>query len=386
MEKIIDEKAFSILKNTMKTISCVKHGKEKAKDFRIDMPASVGLKLTNRCNLRCKHCYEWSEHGYCHEYEKKQLDEDLSLDVLRKILTETKESNSGFYLWGGEPLCYSHFDELAKLMEGQDRICVICTNSILIKDKLESLIKIGKNLEIVIAMEGFEEENDSIRGTGVFRKIQDAIALLLEERNKGNFHGKLTIHTVITQKNYNKLFEYTKFVEQLGVDSLILCFPWYISDETSYLMEQCMQEKFTWLPSASDAKERSWDSFKYGLEKEFADEIATQLNKINQHSWKFAVRYVPKIKPEEIHDFISGQALAVQGRKACNSISMRMDVMPDGSVSTCKHFKEFTIGNLKEMGVHELWNCEAFNRVRTIISDELMPICAQCNNLYLHGE
>ncbi len=116
------------------------------------------------------------------------------------------------------------------------------------------------------------------------------------------------------------------------------------------------------------------------------DEINSQLEKIDNHEWKFNVRYFPKIKKEEMQDFIAGKALVAQGLKECNSISMRMDVMPNGDVSTCKHFKEFTIGNLKDKSISEVWNCEDFNRFREIVDKELMPICAQCNNLYLHGE
>ncbi len=244
MDKKIDEKAFAILKKTIQNISCVKHGKQKVCGYHMELPAMVGLKLTNKCNLRCKHCYEWSEHGYCQNMDKAQQEEELNIDVLKKILDETSKYNSGLYLWGGEPLCYSRFDELATMIEGQDRVCAICTNSILIEENLQSLIKIGKNLEIVIAMEGFEEDNDEIRGKGVFKKIHEAINLLLMQRKEGKFLGKITIHTVINQMNYNQLLEYAKYIESLGVDSLILCFPWYISDESALLMEQCIHEKF----------------------------------------------------------------------------------------------------------------------------------------------
>lgn len=382
----IDPQYFEALKKTLKNISNVKKGKRCEKGFHLDMPSLVGIKLTNRCNLRCKHCYEWSEHGYCQFMDEIKQNEELDIQVLRKILAETSDIKSGLYLWGGEPLCYSKFDELADLISGEDRICAICTNALLIENKLNSLIKIGKNLEVVIAMEGFEEDNDKIRGNGVFNKICAAIELLLKKRAEKEFLGKITIHTVINHTNYNRLFEYAQYVQSLSIDSLILCFPWYISEESSELMEEYINSKFLWLPALGNAKNRSWDSFKYGLPKEYATTIKNELKKIDNYNWKFNIRYFPKIKEDEIYPFLLGKNIYLQNRTSCNSISMRADIMPDASISVCKHFKEFNIGNLKEKSLKEIWNSEAFNKARCIIDEQLMPICAQCNNLYLHGE
>lgn len=381
----IDPQHFEALKRTMKNISNVKRGKGCEKGFHLEVPSLVGIKLTNKCNLRCKHCYEWSEHGYCQFMDEVKQNEELDIQVLRKIL-ETRETKSGLYLWGGEPLCYSNFDELAELICGENRICAICTNALLIEKKLDSLIKIGENLEIVIAMEGFEEDNDNIRGNGVFKKICAAIELLLKKRSEKKFLGKITIHTVINHTNYNMLFEYAKYVQSLSVDSLILCFPWYISEESSNLMEEYINDRFFWLPELGNDENRSWDSFKYGLPAEYAATIGNEIKKIDNYNWKFNIRYFPKIKEHEICSFLSGKNIYLQNRTSCNSISMRADVMPDASISVCKHFKEFNIGNLKEKGLKEIWNSKEFNRARCIIDEQLMPICAQCNNLYLHGE
>ena len=383
MGKYINEKDFEIIKETAKGISKVKHGKACERGFHLEMPSLVGLKLTDMCNLRCKHCYEWSEHGYYTQRGTWRHCTEISLDVLKKIVSETEKNRAGLYLWGGEPLCYTHFDTLCNMLEGQNRQCAICTNSILIPDKLNSLFKIGKKLEIVIAMEGFQEDNDFIRGKGVFEKIIKSINILLNERKKGNFQGKITIHTVINQNNYSKLFEYVKFVENLGVDSLILCFPWYISDESEILMERCIQENFSWLIENSDT--RSWKAFKYGLSNDIVDKLYEQLNLISNQEWKFNVRCFPKLEKQELKDFIEGKVIQKADIKKCNSISMRMDVMEDGTVSACKHFKEFVVGDLNKESIYEVWNSCTFNRIRKIMDKNLMPVCSQCNNLYLHS-
>lgn len=74
-----------------------------------------------------------------------------------------------------------------------------------------------------------------------------------------------------------------------------------------------------------------------------------------------------------------------QRRKQCLSISNRMDVLADGSVSSCQLFPEFSVGNLYEKGVVEIWHSENFKKVRETIHGSLTPICSKCVLLYRHG-
>ena len=57
---------FNLIKNTVKVLSEAKRKSVDSKIVGDEMPSIIGLKLTNRCNLRCKHCYEWNENGYHH--------------------------------------------------------------------------------------------------------------------------------------------------------------------------------------------------------------------------------------------------------------------------------------------------------------------------------
>lgn len=75
------------------------------------MPQTIGIKLTNRCNLRCTHCFEWNEEGSHHQMDKEEQTMDLAPDMLRQILRETKEAKSRLYMWGGEPMFHRRFDK-----------------------------------------------------------------------------------------------------------------------------------------------------------------------------------------------------------------------------------------------------------------------------------
>lgn len=184
-----DKKSFDILKTTLKNISHTKHNRDSNNLFATDLPAEIGIQLTNKCNLRCKHCFEWNEDGFLNRVDDSTKSGELDKSILNQIFTETKEARSNMYLWGGEPLCYTHWDEVVSILEKDKRWTIICTNGILIDKKLDSLLKISENIVLLISVDGFEAENDAIRGKGTFKKVIENIKLLVDLKKKGIFKG-----------------------------------------------------------------------------------------------------------------------------------------------------------------------------------------------------
>src|SRR5437763_8655368 len=61
------------------------------------LPQELAFKLTNRCDLRCTHCYQWNETGYHHGLAKEKHG-DLELSIVAKALEATKTVQSNVYL------------------------------------------------------------------------------------------------------------------------------------------------------------------------------------------------------------------------------------------------------------------------------------------------
>lgn len=51
-------------------------------------PRYIDIKLTNKCNLRCKMCGQWGEKGNYLNAPKDVLTEELSLETLRRLVDE----------------------------------------------------------------------------------------------------------------------------------------------------------------------------------------------------------------------------------------------------------------------------------------------------------
>lgn len=134
------------------------------------------LFLTNKCNLRCKHCYMFSG--------EKSNDELSELEI-RKIL-------NGFRQKGGECLILSGGEvatrnDLLDIIDYAHTIGLetsIMTNGTLWSEQMIKEV-CTKIKSVQISLDGFnEEENALVRGTGYFDKTMRTIDLFLKENVK----------------------------------------------------------------------------------------------------------------------------------------------------------------------------------------------------------
>ncbi|MDN4616892.1 radical SAM protein [Paenibacillus sp. PsM32] len=385
-EVTIDRKEFQLIKRTVRNATVSYRNQIKDPTYKTPIPQSLGIKLTNRCNLRCTHCFQWNEDGYHHQMDKAEQNMDLDPAIFKQLLDDTKEAKSRLYLWGGEPMFHRQFGQILEYIQNDRREMTICTNGLLIDKFLEPILDLSENLELLIAVEGFEYEHNLIRGKGTFQKTMAQIDRLVELRDQGLYKGRISVHAVINDNMIGRMTELLEFFESKKLDLVMLCFPWYISRETSLKMDTYFSEKFQWLRQLDERHISSWHAFKYKINPDRMDALMEDLHKINDRIWKIRVRYQPGLDYDEIDKFIHGDEMTSRCSNHCLALTSRTDIVPDGSVMPCKFFSEFTVGNLKEKSLKEIWDSEEYENVRHIINKEgLTPACSKCSVLYLHG-
>lgn len=380
----LDKRSFERIKKTVSNMSMGKRMTQGQRSFSTELPQEIGLQLTNRCNLRCKHCFEWSESGYNNTVNCSVNSKELPFEVVEKCFRETEKIKSNLFLWGGEPMVYKHWNELVDLLDKDPRWSVLCTNGILVEDSMEGLLRISGNLAILTSIEGFEEENDIIRGKGSYKRVLKGINEVIRLQKKGDFKGKQSIHCTINDAMIGKLYGFVEYMEEIGVDTVYLCFPWYISKEIASEMDSYFSRCFSWLNVEQDSF--SWYSFDFHVNPEKINELKKDLQRINNKNWNLRVRYQPAVEMDEVKDFVSGKDIIIQNKTKCLALCNRMDVLADGAVSACKLFREFCVGNLLDSSIGELWKSEKFDKIRSQINKSLMPVCSRCILLYLNGQ
>ncbi|WP_411345783.1 radical SAM protein [Paenibacillus sp. WLX1005] len=385
-EVTIDREAFKLIKRTVRNATVSYRNKIKDPTYRTELPQSLGIKLTNRCNLRCTHCFQWNEDGYHHNMEKAEQNMDLDPAIFKQLLDDTREVKSRLYLWGGEPMFHRQFSEIMGHIQNDRREMTICTNGLLINKHLDQILDLSENLELLIAVEGFEAEHDLIRGKGTFKKTMAEIDRLVELREQGLYKGRISVHAVINDNMIGRMSELLEFFESKKLDLVMLCFPWYISRETSLKMDRYFADRFSWLRQLDERHISSWHAFKYKINPNKMEALMDDLNKINDRVWKIRVRYQPGLDYDEIDKFIHGDEMTSRCSNNCLALTSRTDIIPDGSVMPCKFFAEFTVGNLKNKSLKEIWDSEEYAQIRQTINEGgLTPACSKCSVLYLHG-
>ncbi|OAS21838.1 radical SAM protein [Paenibacillus oryzisoli] len=379
-----DENVFQNIKRTIMNMSRASRARAMDPRYAMEIPEDIGIKLNNGCNLRCKHCYEWNEDGFHWDMAKSEQKREIDIEMVDRILAFSRPKKSKLYLWGGEPLYYSKFDVLADRLEKDLRTTTICTNAILIEEKMDSILKFSDDLVLLISLEGFEEENDAIRGKGTFKKVINAIDLLLDLQRKQIYRGKISVSLTMNDHMISRMFEFMKFFEEKGVDSVYFVYPWYISPESATEMDQYFSEHFNWL-QPYQSQSCSWHSFTYHISPENIPQLKEEIRRISKHTWNIRIRTMPALEEDEIAPFIKGEPLVGMKRTECLSISTRMDFLPNGEVTPCKFFPEFSVGSIQDRDVKEVWHGELYGKHRETLSCGLMPICSRCGLLYHYG-
>ena len=150
------------------------------------------LQITNRCNLRCRHCY----------IDVKERSE-LSVSEIRAVLTQFQEMQGlRVLITGGEPLLHKGFFELNEMLPDFFLRKVLFTNGVL---KDSGILKKLNVEELQVSIDGLEDAHDSLRGHGTFRAamktvrnaldtgIEVSVSTMVHAENLGDFERMDTL-------------------------------------------------------------------------------------------------------------------------------------------------------------------------------------------------
>jgi sulfatase maturation enzyme AslB (radical SAM superfamily) len=382
----LNQAEFERLREDIAARMAARRGRRLDPAFASLIPEEVGLQLTNRCNLRCDQCFQWNDSGHHRLLPVIDRQRDMPIEIIEAIFAATAQQRSTIYLWGGEPLIYRDWDRLSELLVADPRWTVLCTNGLGIEERLSSLLAISANLVSLVSLDGLEQDNDALRGRGVFRRVMRGVDRLLEHQQRGAYRGEVSISAVISDALVTRLVELVEFFDAQGINTLYLVLPWFITPATAERMDAVFRERFAWMAKPQVAPS-SWHSYTFHLDPGKLDALRAAIQEIASRTWRIRVRYQPSLDPDELERFIRGDEAPAQGRTRCTSIGARMSVLPDGRVTTCKLFPEFSYAKLGATAdsVLDAWRSDEARRVRGELGHGLLPICSKCVQLYLHG-
>lgn len=301
----------------------------------------VFFELTDRCNLRCRHCgSDCTSRG--------QL---LPIRDIEKTLASVRAVRPMICLTGGEPLLHPDFFEIAKCIRAQGLSWGMTTNATLIDDEISYKLRQAEMSTVSISLDGMERSHDLLRGqTGAWRRAVRGIQSL----QKAGF--KPQVSSVFHRENIGELDALYAFLRDLGIESwrAINVEPIGRACEACDLL--LTNEQFGRL-------------LRFIKEKRFDPECNMEVTFGCSH-------YLGPENERMVRDhyFLCGAGILVAGVRSNGDICACLDIEPK---------EELVQGNIKTDDLMEVWQnrFRAFRRDRT----EDCAACVKCPERFVCG-
>lgn len=173
--------------------------------------------LTDRCNLRCSHCYQdgYTEHGLEFD-ELLEIIEQFKGLILFFRQTVKRKIRGHITITGGEPLVKKELLQLLQVIASQQNWFTfsILTNGVLIGDEWAKTLKKLKAKYVQVSLDGDRTMHDQIRGKGSFEKSLLGIKKLRQE------NIRVLVSFTATRSNFLQFSSVAEVCRQLDVNFL----------------------------------------------------------------------------------------------------------------------------------------------------------------------
>ena len=140
--------------------------------------------LTERCNLRCRHCYQQRKKPQEMTIGELKQEIDGATEMLQAWETEYNISlTPSIHFTGGEPFLYKGlWNVITHARQSGYKVSILTNGCLIMKDDARKASDLGI-ADIQISLEGPHEIHDSIRGNGSFAAATKGARFLIDAGN-----------------------------------------------------------------------------------------------------------------------------------------------------------------------------------------------------------
>ncbi len=299
--------------------------------------------LTERCNLRCTHCYQEDRRR-----EEMSLTEiQHVVDEIAEMMRDWKEAyginfSTSFNITGGEAFLREDIFDILDAIVTRGFDIYVLSNGTLITKERSSILASLEVKGVQVSMEGPEEIHDVIRGRGSFASALRGIRNLLEAQ------VKVSLNTTLSCINAGHFMGMVDLAASLGVQRL--GFSRLVPSGRGVVLLDKMLEK----EAVKNLYSEILSLRPAGLEIVTGDPVASQLAS--------SVHEDAGVIPS------GGCAAGVSG----------ITILADGTLTPCRRLN-IPIGNIRRDSLREVW---AMSEVLGLLRNKASykGKCATCKN------
>lgn len=302
-------------------------GKEFKGDIDFLQPLKAQWKITNRCNIKCKHCYEG-------EKNMKQLNDEQIAVVFDKLINSAIQQLT---ITGGEAL-------LVNNLAGYVRRCLdrgirvnLFTNGILLNSFIDELgdVTNKKYLTFEVSIDGSKNEHNYIRGEGNYEKTT---ANIMYATKRGY---KVITNTVINGITKKSIVQMMNDLRDMDVSMIQL---------SNLMLKGWAKENINELNISKDELQEVY--------REISEKI------------HFPFLYADITNDVYRTDINGGIKKEGKNTWKCCAGTARITIDFNGDVLLCPLCQEYSIGNIVEVPLTDIWN----NPLRSVYIDKLISL------------
>ncbi|MGL4109845.1 radical SAM protein [Clostridium sp. LP20] len=275
--------------------------------------------ITNKCNKRCKHCYQ-------QEYDCQEMGTDKLIEIgeqYKELLEEYNNINEikckgHINITGGEPFVRKDlFQLLDYFQENKDKFTFgILTNGSYLTEDIVKKLKTYNPRIVQVSLDGDKTMHDNIRGEGSYDEVIQAIRLL-------NKYGiKSLVSFTANNKNYNYFGKVVQAARRAGAYKV-----W--SDRMVPIGNGSGGEVDTLSPQ----------------------EVTRYINILRREKGKFINRHSKTIvSTERSLQFLCGETSGY----SCNASKGLIVVLENGDVMPCRRLP-IVVGNVNEASLKDIY-------------------------------
>ena len=214
------------------TTDNIKHSMKNALQGNRRYPFVLMLEPLYTCNLACIGCAVERHTG--------KLKDRLPVELCLQAVDEC--GAPGVSLCGGEPTVYPELKELIDGIIERNRHIYLCTNALLMDEKVFGVIDPHKRLSINVHLDGMRETHDYVCAReGVFDK---AIEMIKESKRLG--YHTITNTTIFKETEISEVEELCELMASLDVDGMLISpgYQYESVEEDIFMTRQDIYEKF----------------------------------------------------------------------------------------------------------------------------------------------
>jgi AdoMet-dependent heme synthase len=287
--------------------------KESEQDFFIQWH------LTERCNLRCRHCYQDGKRsGELSRVEIREVAREVSELLEDWAETYGLRFSPSFTITGGEPFVRRDFFDIVGELEGRGFGLYLLSNGTLINRRRAEQLREHNFLGVQVSIEGPEPVHDTLRGKGNFRRAirgaEQVIAAGIP----------VTLNVTLSRVNSSSIADLAALASKMGAR---LGFSRLVPrGRGETLMDEMLEAG-----EVKEIYEKLFSMEENGTQIGTGDPLAVQL----------------KQKPPE------GSYAVPSG--GCAAGVSGLTFLADGTVTPCRRLP-LPIGNLKKDSLREIWS------------------------------